>query len=98
MQGPGHIPPGRHGGAARLRLPGLLMAGWLASCAAGAACIDLPFADLQSLTELDVTNANQAVARAPRASRVARRDRCACRRPLAGCNTASTRMTSPWRP
>ena len=58
-----------------LRLACLLGASWLAAGGAVAACIDLPFADLQSLTELDVTNANQAVTRANARIAAARHDR-----------------------
>ena len=74
MEGSGHIPPRRRGGPPWLRLACLLGAAWLASGGAVAACIDLPFADLQSLTELDVTNANQAVARANARIAAARHD------------------------
>jgi diguanylate cyclase (GGDEF)-like protein len=74
MEGSGHIPPVSRGGASWLRLACLLGAGLWAAGAARAACIDLPFQDLQSLTELDITNANQAVTRANMRIAAARRD------------------------
>jgi diguanylate cyclase (GGDEF)-like protein len=74
MEGSGHIPPPCRAGPSRLRLACVLAVTWLAAGSAFAACIDLPFADLQSLTELDVTNANQAVMRANSRIALARHD------------------------
>jgi len=74
MEGSGQVPPPCRAGPSRLRLACVLAAGWLAAGRALAACIDLPFADLQSLTELDVTNASQAVQRANARIATARHD------------------------
>jgi diguanylate cyclase (GGDEF)-like protein len=64
MGEPQQIRPFWRGAPAWLRLACLLGACLLAGTRAHGACIDLPFADLQSLAELDLTNASQAVARA----------------------------------
>jgi len=64
MDESGQIRPFPRGASAWLRLACLLGAGLLAGAGARAACIDMPFADLQSLAELDLTNASQAVAHA----------------------------------
>ena len=74
MESSAHFPPLRRGAAAWLPLACLLGAGVLTGGRAFAACIDLPFSDLRSLAALDVTNANQAVARANSRIAAARRD------------------------
>ena len=75
MECSARIQPSWCSAPAWLRLACLLGAGLLAGGRAHAACIDLPFADLQSLAELDITNASQAVARANTLIAAARHDR-----------------------
>jgi diguanylate cyclase (GGDEF)-like protein len=58
----------------KLCLAGLFSAAFLAGGRTEAGCIDLPYADLQTLAELDLTNANLAAAAAQSQITLARRD------------------------
>jgi diguanylate cyclase (GGDEF)-like protein len=62
MESPVPAPPTGRGTVAKLCLAGLFSVFLLAGAAAQAGCFDLPFADLQTLAALDLTNASQAVA------------------------------------
>ena len=74
MESPVPAPPDSPRPCAKLCLAGLFSAFLLAGGGVRAGCIDLPFADLQTLAALDLTNASQAVARAQAQIEVARRN------------------------